>query len=420
MSYYIIGIAGQGLRALAEYILDGGEEIWGYESLNNMVFIPNRLKNRIRNPKDVKVNIVIYSDGMKSSWEKHWKIYQYFLEKNIPCISRQHYISNILKLQQSISVTGSCGKSSTTALLVHLFLEQQKKVSFLCGAELKNIQLSGQNGQFPLLIYECDESLCKFSKIKSEFGIITNIYYDHLENYNGSKKKQQDYFREWMNNISKLLILNGDDDFLFQNKTLFSITIGFLERNDIKMEKISKSCFSFKNQLVQMSPFLEGEQYMFNYASAIYFYQFFLKVNIFDFTRMKGLKNRMERFDDFINNIIYIMDNGHQPISISKTIDYLKQTYQERKMTLYFWPKQHYLYHDSYKTCFIGVDKLFIIHKDLALLNNFYKDVYTFHSNITCIKEFSKVYFQKNSLIVFIGLCYQQYDIQEFLISLKK
>jgi UDP-N-acetylmuramate-alanine ligase len=213
-----------------------------------------------------------------------------------------------------------------------------------------------------------------------------------------------------MNNIQKLLIINGDDDFLFLHKTKHTISMGFKDRNNIQIKKITNSSFLFQRRLITMSPHLEGEQYMFNYASAIYFYEYFLDAQCIDFLEMMGIKNRMEIYRDSKNNILYLIDNGHQPISMGKTINYIVEKYKDYKKILYFWPKPYYFHHDSYESCFQFIDQLIIIHNE-----KFFQHVKLFYPNVSYITEFKENELEKNSIIIFGGLCYINHAIQEFL-----
>jgi UDP-N-acetylmuramate--alanine ligase len=105
------------------------------------------------------------------------------LKKEIPIFHRSEILGFLMKNKQSIAVTGMHGKTTTTSLLAHIFLESKKDPTIISGGIMKNLDSNAVFGSSNFLIAEADESDKSFLNLFPSSAIITNIDLEHLDNY---------------------------------------------------------------------------------------------------------------------------------------------------------------------------------------------------------------------------------------------
>ena len=113
--------------------------------------------------------------------------------------------------RDSIAVSGTHGKTTTTGMLTQLFIQAGKDPSAIIGGKLPFIGSNGRAGKSDIMICEACEYVDTFLKLSPAISIILNIDADHLE-YFGSLENIIKSFHQFANQTSKVLIVNGDDE----------------------------------------------------------------------------------------------------------------------------------------------------------------------------------------------------------------
>ena len=108
------------------------------------------------------------------------------IELGIPIQSFPEYIAQLYKNKKQIVVTGSHGKTTTSAMLIHVFKECGVACDFLVGAQLDGFQDMVTLSDAPYAIIEGDEYLSSCIDLRPKFlhynpfiNIITGIAWDH-------------------------------------------------------------------------------------------------------------------------------------------------------------------------------------------------------------------------------------------------
>ena len=99
---------------------------------------------------------------------------------------------------KTIAVSGTHGKSTTSALIAHLLLGLGLDPSFILGAKLKTPGQLGNSyrlGQGEYLVVEADESDGSFQRYYPWLAVVTNIDQDHLDFYNSMEAMEDAYLR---------------------------------------------------------------------------------------------------------------------------------------------------------------------------------------------------------------------------------
>ena len=95
-------------------------------------------------------------------------------------LKRIELLAELLQQRISIGVTGTHGKSTTTAMIAHIFKQVGSDPSILLGATLPSLGGNVYYGKGKHLIAEIDESDPGFAQLTCDTAIITNLEADHI------------------------------------------------------------------------------------------------------------------------------------------------------------------------------------------------------------------------------------------------
>ncbi|QSB07042.1 UDP-N-acetylmuramate--L-alanine ligase [Natronoglycomyces albus] len=102
--------------------------------------------------------------------------------RGIPVLHRSEALAAAMTGRTSIVVTGTHGKTSTTAILTQILEHSGRAPSYVNGGEIIGAH-SGAHGTGDHFVAEADESDRSFLRYRPTVGIVTNIDADHLNVY---------------------------------------------------------------------------------------------------------------------------------------------------------------------------------------------------------------------------------------------
>lgn len=183
---HCLGIGGIGVSALAEMFIKKGYRVTGSD------LFPNNNTERLESlgadiiyhhHGDVikKADYAIYSSAIESTNPE----FQAALSANIPLLKRGEVLAQVMEDYISIAVSGTHGKTTTSALLSDTFMKAELDPSFMVGGILKSINTPARVGNGHYFIAEVDESDASLLFMNPNYLIITNIEPDHLITYQG-------------------------------------------------------------------------------------------------------------------------------------------------------------------------------------------------------------------------------------------
>ncbi len=191
-NFFFIGIAGDGMSAIAQYLAGTGKNVSGSDrqfSAYDKTFRQKQLESEgIKcHPQDTSgitddIELVVVSSAIEPNVPE----YKYAVEKNIPVVMRSDLLAAITETKKTVAVSGTSGKSTVSAMIYHIMNFAGYKPSLITGAGLIDIQKFGKignavAGKGEYLITEADESDGSVVKYKPYIGIILNIDKDHKE-----------------------------------------------------------------------------------------------------------------------------------------------------------------------------------------------------------------------------------------------
>ncbi len=211
---HLIGIGGVSMSGIAEILHFWGFKVTGSDLVNSenteklkQSHIPIVIGHDLENVS--KANLVVYSAAIKKDDPELLKA----KELNIPIIERGTFLGILTKaFKNTICVSGTHGKTTTTSMISLCFLEAGKDPSIQVGAYLKQINGNYRVGTSEYFIVEACEYVESYLKLFPRTEVILNIDNDHLD-YFGSLDNIVKSFGNYVRLIpdNGLLVINWDD-----------------------------------------------------------------------------------------------------------------------------------------------------------------------------------------------------------------
>ena len=213
---HIIGIGGISLSALALILKEIGKIVTGTD--RHLSKITDQLaKKGIQIKKDFcqkfveQADLVVYTSAISESDEDFCYAKKLFKST----ISRAELLGEIAKEYYTISVAGSHGKTTATAMIGYMFQCAKKSPTVHVGGIMKNFHSNVLIGKSNYFITEACEYKDSFLHLNNNIAIILNESPDHLDYF----KNQENYFKSFQKfaqNVKEngVLIINNDDCFI--------------------------------------------------------------------------------------------------------------------------------------------------------------------------------------------------------------
>jgi UDP-N-acetylmuramate--alanine ligase len=109
--------------------------------------------------------------------------YQAALKLGCPIFHRSDILAALIQDYQSIAVSGTHGKTTTSGLLSYTLYRVGLDPTVVIGGEVNALGGNARLGQGPYLVAEADESDGSLVKFAPKIGVITNIELDHPDHY---------------------------------------------------------------------------------------------------------------------------------------------------------------------------------------------------------------------------------------------
>ncbi len=263
-------------------------------------------------------------------------------ELKLPVYSFPEYIYNESIHKTRIAVGGSHGKTTTTAMIMHVLKIAQKKFDYLVGARLEGFDQSVQITDAPIIVCEADEYPAsaiekrpKFHFLFPHIAVLTGIAWDHI-NVFPTFENYLEQFEIFIGKIEPngILIYNQSDielKNLIEKTTRTDITYHpyGIPENVIENGKTTITVGTITGQLMVF-----GNHNLLNLHAAWYVCKE-LGVNEEIFVSaigsFKGASKRLEIITENTSCVAY-RDFAHAPSKVKATIDAVKEQYPERTL----------------------------------------------------------------------------------------
>lgn len=382
---HITGVCGTATASLAKLFLDQGITVTGsdqacYPPMSN-VLEEMKIKVMSFDIENVKnADLVIIANMCPANNIEA----TYCRENNIIHMSMSEAIREFcIEDKQSIVVTGTHGKTTTTGMAIHVFKSLGTDPSFLVGGVQ---QSSGESAYYNLksnyFIIEGDEydtayfdKTPKFVHYKPYYVIITSLELDHIDIYKdfedylnsfrflieatdpngiivmciddaGVRKLYEEYKSD-----SRIITYGTSDDATFSLKNIITTDSGEkaeLTEKGNSIGNISIPMFGVYNLLNALAVYVVAITAGFAHDPIVHGLETF-----------QGMKRRQEIFGEK-NGITVIDDFAHHPTAVEKTLHGLRERFLDRRMIALFEPRSNSsrskIFEDEYMKSFNDAD----------------------------------------------------------------
>lgn len=172
---HFIGCEGAGTKPLRRIF----NELGFHTSGSDLTLNGHRAGNLPDTP-DAKSLLVVYSSAVTADNPE----LQEARRRGASCILRGEALGLAAALFPCvIAISGSHGKTSVTAMIVHILKTAGLAPGFLIGGKFQGQNLSGSAGAGKIFVCEADESDGTHTAIRSSLAVVTNVEDDHAWNF---------------------------------------------------------------------------------------------------------------------------------------------------------------------------------------------------------------------------------------------
>ena len=188
--FHFIGVGGIGMSALALILIDRGYSVSGSDIKTNSSLVKLKEKGAIIFESQSTNNIDLICKGgispiiiISSAIESSNPELNAAKEKKLEINHRSELLAALLKINTSIAVAGSHGKTTSSTLITTILAKSNYDPTAIVGGIVPIYNSNGHSGKGDFIIAEADESDGSLTKLKPNLGIITNIELDHTDYY---------------------------------------------------------------------------------------------------------------------------------------------------------------------------------------------------------------------------------------------
>jgi UDP-N-acetylmuramate: L-alanyl-gamma-D-glutamyl-meso-diaminopimelate ligase len=402
---YFMGIGGTGMAAVAGLVQEEGYRVVGsdkdlYPPMSTML---EDLKIKVYTPYNPKnlasetVEKVVIANALSRGHEE----LEYALDNNYKTTSFPALLGELfLKEAESIVVTGTHGKTTTTSLIAHVLTELSEDPSFLIGGIPKNFTHGFHRGKGRLFAIEGDEYDTaffdkgpKFLHYFPNFLIINNIEFDHADIYDNldAIKKR---FEEVISIVDKpeYIIANASDANVMDclrrtgvDKKAHLVSLDSESKDcHVRLEKMTiegsgrnllwRSVFKtrqFAN--IEIETTLTGYHNQANIAHVLGLLDVLAASDCIKtpksedvsraFRSFQGVARRLDHLDT-VDGIEIFEDFAHHPTAVGKVIEGFRKSAPETRLLVAFEPKnatsRRNIFAKDYARTFATADRTYI------------------------------------------------------------
>jgi len=198
---HFIGIGGIGMSGIAEIMLRIGYVVQGSDakaSANTERL--QKLGARIFIGHDAAhvegASAVVYSTAVKADNPEMVA----GRERRLPLVRRAEMLAELMRLQYSVAVGGTHGKTTTTSMVACLLDAGGLDPTVVNGGIINAYGTNAKVGEGDWIVVEADESDGTFLRLKSTVAVVTNIDPEHLDHY-GDFDAVKKAFQAFVENI---------------------------------------------------------------------------------------------------------------------------------------------------------------------------------------------------------------------------
>jgi UDP-N-acetylmuramate--alanine ligase len=198
---HFVGIGGIGMSGIAEIMLRIGYVVQGSDArasanterlqkLGARIFIGHDAAH-VRGASAIVYSTAVKADNPEMVAGR---------EQRLPLVRRAEMLAELMRLQFSIAVGGTHGKTTTTSMVACLLDAGGLDPTVVNGGIINAYGTNAKVGEGEWIVVEADESDGTFLRLKSTVAVVTNIDPEHLDHY-GDFEAVKKAFQAFVENI---------------------------------------------------------------------------------------------------------------------------------------------------------------------------------------------------------------------------
>lgn len=353
---YFIGIGGIGISAAAgilhakKLVVSGSdtqesEVVADLRARGIKVFVPHNADNLSSD-----IDLVVYSVAVPDDNPERIRAW----ELKIPEMTYPKLLGELLKDKFGIGVSGTDGKTTTTAMLAKIMIDAGLDPTVVLGSKADFLEDNWRVGVSQYFIFEADEYRRAFDNYNPKLAVITNIGIDHLDYY----RDGDEYllaFKNYLKNIPSdgLVIINNDEPrsiVAAKNCPAQKITYSVGGSADYAVSDIrvvdARQKFNVLESGVAAATISLGLPGRYNISNALAAIAAARHLGIsWDAIAesLGGFKGAWRRFENLgrCGRVEVIADYAHTPPAVKQVIQASKEFYPDKKILTVFQPHQY-------------------------------------------------------------------------------
>ncbi len=340
---HFIGVGGIGMSALARLCLHEGKLVSGSDRsasvitdalvAEGVIFYPSQLASNI----SPEIDLIVYTEAMLHEQEEMVEAFTL----GVPVVNYFTALGMIANEYHLVAVSGTHGKTTTTAMLIDIFEEAGLDPSAVVGSLRAKTKSNYRAGKSKYFIVEACEYRRDFLSLEPDILVITNLEHEHVDYYKDLASVQE-AFGEMANKVP-------EEGFVIANLTDKNVlpVLSNLKATVVDYRK-------FFDPLRKLT--IPGIHNQMNAAAAVAVADC-LKLDPSDTEKalenFAGTWRRFEYKGAFVNDygrVLVYDDYGHHPTEIKATIAGTRELYSDKELTVVFqshtYSRTHELFAD--------------------------------------------------------------------------
>jgi UDP-N-acetylmuramate--alanine ligase len=347
---HFVGIGGIGMSGIAEVMHQLGYKVQGSDIAENYVVdklrkkgIPVSIGHDAGNLGDAAV--IVCSTAIK---ENNPEIAA-AVERRLPRVRRAEMLAELMRMQKTIAVAGTHGKTTTTSMIACLLDAGGIDPTVINGGIINRYGSNARLGKSDWMVVEADESDGSFLRLDGTIAVVTNVDPEHLEHY-GDFDRAKDAFVEFIENVPfyGLAVMCIDDPdvqgLIGRIRDRRIVTYGFSALADLRADNVEVvdggSQFDAvilerdgsRRSIEGIRMPMPGRHNVLNALAAI---AVGIELGMDDaaiargFEKFDGVKRRFTRVGD-VEGAVVIDDYAHHPVEIRAVLSAARESAQGR------------------------------------------------------------------------------------------
>jgi UDP-N-acetylmuramate--alanine ligase len=351
---HFVGIGGIGMSGIAEVMHQLGYSVQGSDVAESYVVeklrktgIPVAIGHSAENLGDAAV--VVCSTAIRNDNPELAAA----AEKRLPRVRRAEMLAELMRMQKTVAVAGTHGKTTTTSMIAALLDAGGIDPTVINGGIINRYGSNARLGKSDWWVIEADESDGSFLRLDGTIAVVTNIDPEHLDHYGGFDQVKK-AFCEFIENVPfyGLAVMCIDhpevQSVLSRIRDRRIVTYGFSALADVRAENVRPEAGGSRFDVLVLEK--DGERRAIagvhipipgrhNVQNALAAICVALEMGIDDetiirgFEKFEGVKRRFTRAGE-IDGTIIIDDYAHHPTEIKAVLSAARESADGRVIAL--------------------------------------------------------------------------------------